>query len=360
MLSWVALNMVEGLKPIHRASLIRAFSTAENVFRQTEMDLMAASELRPDLAERITHFDLRSAEKELTAAERANIQIIPLDDDEYPQLLKTIPDPPLVLYVRGRLLKEEITVALVGSRKATPYGLNASHSLARDLAAAGITVVSGLARGIDAGAHNATMEAGGRTVAVLGSGVDVIYPSEHKMLANKIAQNGAVVSEFPLGTAPNRDHFPVRNRIISGLSRLVIVVEASDKSGSLITARMAAEQGREVMAVPGTIFNEQSRGCNSLIKDGAALVRNAEDVIAELPQQIAERLLAREEISREDHLTEIEKNIIGLLSFDQPSHVDQIAQRSGIKSQELLGTLVNLELKNYITQIPGKNFLRIK
>jgi DNA processing protein len=360
MISWLALNMVEGLKSVHRASLVRCFGTAENVFQQTEMDLMAASEIRSDLAERIVRFDFRIAEKEMAAAKRAGIQLIPMDAEEYPELLRSIPDPPVLLYVLGSLLKEEITVALVGSRKATPYGLNATHLLSRDLAAAGITIVSGLARGIDARAHSATLEAGGRTVAVLGSGVDVIYPAEHKMLAKKISETGAVISEFPLGTAPNRDNFPVRNRIISGLSRLVIVVEASDKSGSLITARMAAEQGREVLAVPGSIFNEQSRGCNSLIKDGAALIRNAEDVIAELPREIAARLVAQEKTSREEHLTEIEKNIIRLLSFDQPSHVDQIAQRSGIKSQDLLGTLVNLELKNYITQIPGKNFLRIR
>jgi DNA processing protein len=235
-----------------------------------------------------------------------------------------------------------------------------THSLARDLAAAGVTIVSGLARGVDARAHNATLEAGGKTIAVLGSGLDVIYPSEHKMLAEKICQSGALISEFPLGTPPNRDNFPVRNRIISGMSHVVVVVEASDKSGSLITARMAAEQGREVMAVPGSIFNEQSRGCHALIKDGAALVRSWEDVVAELPRSISNRITTPTDESRGEHLTESEKNIIALLSFEQPSHVDQIAERSGIRSQDLLGTLVNLELKNYITQVPGKNFLRIK
>jgi DNA processing protein len=360
MISWVALNMVEGLKSIHRASLIRSFGSAENVFRQTEMDLMTVPEIKGELAHRIAHFEQRAAEREIACAERSGIEILTQVDDRYPELLKTIPDPPVVLYVRGDLPKDHIPVALVGSRKATPYGLNVTHSLARDLAAAGVTIVSGLARGVDARAHHATLEAGGRTIAVLGSGIDVIYPSEHRTLAEKISGSGALISEFPLGTAPNRDNFPVRNRIISGLSHLVVVIEASDKSGSLITARMAAEQGREVMAVPGSIFNEQSRGCNALIKDGAALARNWEDVIAELPHQIAAGLLTGAGPSREEHLTEDEKNIIALLSFEQPSHVDQIAQKSGIKSQDLLGTLVNLELKNYITQTPGKNFLRIK
>ncbi|MGH9858157.1 MAG: DNA-processing protein DprA, partial [Acidobacteriota bacterium] len=264
------------------------------------------------------------------------------------------------LYVKGELRNDEVPVALVGSRKATPYGLNVTHTLARDLGKLGITIVSGLARGVDARAHHAALESGTRTIAVLGSGVDVIYPAEHKMLAQKIAGNGALVSEFPLGTAPNRDHFPVRNRIISGLSHVVIVVEASDKSGSLITARMAAEQGREVLAVPGNIFNEQSRGCHALIKDGASLVRNWQDVIAELPQSLSNAFLKKEQKTEGDHLTDDEKSIIALLSFEEPSHVDQLAERARIKPQELFGLLVNLELKNYITQIPGKNFLRIK
>jgi DNA processing protein len=360
MLSWIALNMVEGLKSIHRAALIRAFGSAENVFRQTEMDLLSVPEMKTEFAHRILHFDFQNAEKEVALAKRSGFALLTLEQDSYPEMLRTIPDPPLVLYVRGELSSDQIPVALVGSRKATPYGLNVTNALARDLAKAGITIVSGLARGVDAKAHNATLEAEGKTIAVLGSGLDVIYPSEHRMLAEKISKSGAVISEFPLGTPPNRDNFPVRNRIISGMSHLVVVVEASDKSGSLITARMASEQGREVMAVPGSIFNEQSLGCNALIKDGAGLVRSWEDVVAELPLSVANRVSSQQSESRADHLTESEKNIIALLSFEQPSHVDQIAERSGVRSQDLLGTLVNLELKNYITQIPGKNFLRIK
>jgi DNA processing protein len=360
MLAWIALNMVEGLKSIHRAALARTFDTADAIFRQSEMELVAAAEMRPEIAHRIVHFDFRVAEKEVANARRAGIQIVTLADDHYPALLKTIPDPPVVLYVRGTLTNNEVPIALVGSRKATPYGLNVTHSLSRDLAKLGITIVSGLARGVDARAHHGALESGGRTIAVLGSGVDVIYPSEHKMLAQKIADAAALVSEFPLGTAPNRDHFPVRNRIISGLSHVVVVIEASDKSGSLITARMAAEQGREVLAVPGSIFNEQSRGCHALIKDGAALVRNWQDVIAELPQNLSNAFLEKQQKTEADHLTEDEKSIIALLSFEQPSHVDQLAERAGIKPQVLFGLLVNLELKNYITQIPGKNFLRIK
>lgn len=360
MISWVALNMVEGLKSIHRASLIKTFESAENVFRQTEMELMAAAQIKPEVAQRISHFDLREADREIAVARRMGIMLVTFEEEEYPELLKTIPDPPLVLYVRGQLVEKDVPVALVGSRKATPYGLNVTQALARDLAKIGVTIVSGLARGVDARAHHAALESGGRTIAVLGSGLDVIYPSEHKMLAEKISRTGALVSEFPLGTPPNRDNFPVRNRIISGLSHLVVVVEASDKSGSLITARMASEQGREVLAVPGSIFNEQSRGCHALIKDGASLVRNWQDVIAELPNRLSNAFLKEKEESEPEHLTEMEKSIIALLSFEQPSHVDQLAEKTGIHSKDLLGTLVNLELKNYITQIPGKNFLRIK
>ncbi len=359
MISWIALNMVEGLKPVHRAALIREFGTAKNVFRQTEMDLSSLPEIKPDIAGRVVRFDMNLAQKEIDTANDQSIRLVSIEDEDYPHLLRAIPDPPLVLYFRGEFKVNDIPVALVGSRKATPYGLNVTGSLARDLGKAGVTIVSGLARGVDARAHEGALEAGTRTIAVLGSGLNTIYPAEHKFLADRISRQGAVISEFPLGTPPNRDNFPVRNRIISGLSYLVVVVEASDKSGSLITARMASEQGRDVMAVPGSIFNELSRGCHALIKDGAGLVRTWEDVIAELPETISLALNSRVETT-EESLSEMEKSIVALLSFEQPRHVDQIASNSGVPFQELMGALVNLELKNYITQIPGKNFLRTK
>jgi DNA processing protein len=359
MISWIALNMVEGLKPVHRGALLNAFGTAEKVFRAGELDLARVPEMKPELAYRISHYDLRSAEEEFAKSERFGFQIICLEDERYPELLKMIPDPPLVLYLQGNLMRDEVTVALVGSRKATPYGLNATSTLARDLGSAGVTIVSGLARGVDARAHNSALQAGARTIAVLGSGLDVIYPSEHRTLAQKIAGQGAVLSEFPLGTPPNRENFPIRNRIISGLCHAVVVVEASNKSGSLITARMAAEQGREVLAVPGSIFNESSKGCNALIRDGAALVRDWKDVAAELPEEVSSRLRKTEEPSPQE-LSETEQKVVGLLSFDQPKHVDQLAHLVGMKTQDLLGALVSLELKNYITQMPGKHFLRLK
>lgn len=358
MISWLALNMVDGLKPVHRAALLKQFGTAEAVLRAGEMELTQADGIKPELAYRVSHFVMQSAEQEMETAGRMGIDIVCLDDDNYPALLKSIPDPPLVLYVRGQLPREEPAVALVGSRKATPYGLNVTQFLSQDLARAGITVVSGLARGVDARAHNACLQAGGRTVAVLGSGMDVIYPAEHKSLALRIAESGAVVSEFPLGTQPNRENFPIRNRIISGLSGAVVVVEASDRSGSLITARMAAEQGREVLAVPGSIFSESSKGCHALIRDGAALAQSWKDVAAVLPQSMVSQLKSDDE--KPPDLTEQEKSIIDLLSFEQPKHVDLLSGQSGMKSQDLLPLLVSLELKNYVLQMPGKNFIRAK
>jgi len=356
------LNLVEGLKPVHRAALLKEFGTADSIFQRSEMDLSSVPEIKPEFAYRIAHFDMHRAEAEVRRAVDLGFRIRSLHDPQYPALLKSIPDPPPVLYISGSLETEEPGVALVGSRKATAYGLNVTQFLAKDLSAAGITIVSGLARGIDARAHQAAIQTKGRTLAVLGSGLDVIYPAEHKVLARKIADHGAVISEFPLGTPPNRENFPIRNRIISGLSYAVVVVEASSKSGSLITARMASEQGRDVMAVPGSILSELSQGCNALIKDGAVIVRDWKDIILQLPEEISSRLLINKKVADvpEQDLTELEKSIIRLLTFDQPKHVDELAGEMETRAQDLLGALVSLELKNYITQMPGKHFIRVK
>jgi DNA processing protein len=360
MIHWVALNMVEGLRPIHRASLLKVFGSPEAVFAAGEMELAAVPGIKAELAYQVTHFPVVEAENELKRAKAAGLTVICQTDPQYPQLLARIPDPPLVLYIQGALRSDELVVALVGSRKATPYGLNVAQAFAHGLAQAGLTIASGMARGVDARVHSSALAAGGRTIAVLGSGIDVIYPAEHGLMARKIAAQGALVSEFPLQTPPHRENFPVRNRIISGLSYGVIVIEASAKSGSLITARMAIEQGREVMAVPGNIFNEASQGCHALLKDGAALVQNWKDVVEQLPEEAAQKI-AREEGPPESlDLTSIEKNVMDLLSFEQPRHIDQLSHLAGIKSQELLGVLVNLELKNYISQMPGKQFIRLK
>jgi DNA processing protein len=362
MLPWLALNMVEGLRSPQRANLLRLFGNPENIFRSSEMEIRAVSDIKPDVIYRILHFDMREAAKEFKMAEHAGITILCQESDSYPTMLRTIPDPPVVLYVKGELRAEDLCIALVGSRKATTYGLNVTQSLARDLSKAGFTVVSGLARGVDARAHSVVLQEGGRTVAVLGSGIDVIYPSEHRSLADRIAKSGALVSEFPMGTPPNRENFPVRNRIISGLSLAVVVVEASKKSGSLITARMAMEQGRDVLAVPGNVFNESSQGCHALIRDGAGLAESWKDVIAQLPDEVTKRLILPEQNdgASSENLTETEKTIIALLSFEQPKHIDQLAGIAGMRPQDLLGALVSLELKSFVSQIPGKQFIRLK
>ena len=362
MLPWLALNMVEGLRSPQRSSLLQEFGTPENVFRSSEIELRAVSDLKPDVIYRILHFDMREAEKEFKMAQHAGITILWQESDSYPTLLKTIPDPPVVLYVKGELRAEDPSVALVGSRKATTYGLNVAQSLARDLSKAGLTIVSGLARGVDARAHSVVIQEQGRTIGVLGSGIDVIYPSEHRSLADRIAKSGALISEFPMGTPPNRENFPVRNRIISGLSEAVVVIEASRKSGSLITARMATEQGRDVLAVPGNIFSESSQGCHALIKDGAGLVESWTDVIRVLPEKITEKLILpdQDDEASSENLTEMEKAIIALLSFEQPKHIDQLAGVAGMRPQDILGTLVSLELKSLISQVPGKQFIRLK
>ncbi|HEY7161599.1 MAG TPA: DNA-processing protein DprA [Acidobacteriota bacterium] len=362
MLPWLALNMVEGLRSPQRSSLLQELGTPENIFRSSEIELRAVSDLKPDVIYRILHFDMREAEKESRMAQRAGITILWRESDSFPTLLKTIPDPPVVLYVKGELRAEDPSVALVGSRKATTYGLNVAQSLARDLSKAGLTIVSGLARGVDARAHSVVIQEQGRTIGVLGSGIDVIYPSEHRSLADRIAKSGALISEFPMGTPPNRENFPVRNRIISGLSLAIVVIEASRKSGSLITARMASEQGRDVLAVPGNVFNESSQGCHALIRDGAGLVESWTDVIRVLPERITEKLILpdqNDQVSSEN-LTEMEKTIIALLSFEQPKHIDQLAGVAGMRPQDILGTLVSLELKSLISQVPGKQFIRLK
>lgn len=360
MLEWIALNMVEGLKPVHRAALLREYSSPEGVFKAGEMELASVPGIKPELAYAVSRFSMRAAEEEIKKAKKQGVELYWLGADSYPALLRTIPDPPLVLYCKGELGPDEMAIAFVGSRKASTYGLNVTQVLVNDLAQAGFTIVSGLARGVDARAHNSALEAGARTVAVLGSGVDIIYPSEHATLAQRIARQGAVVAEFPLSTPPHRENFPVRNRIISGLSYGVVVVEASEKSGSLITARMAGEQGREVMAVPGSIFQESSRGCHALLKDGAALIQNWKDVVQQLPKDISEKVVIPESKELVEDLTTAEKNVMDLLSFEQPKNVDQIAQISGMKAQELLGVLVTLELKNRVSQMPGKQFIRLK
>ena len=317
---------------------------------------------RPQIAARLGAPGLLDrAEKEFDRSKEKGYSLLTLGDAEYPSFLREIFDPPAVLYCAGRTdILERPAVALVGSRRPTPYGRNVAERLARDLSGRGIVVVSGLAVGIDAAGHQGALD-GGQTVAVLGSGLDVPYPRANRRLFERITEEGAVISEFPLGTDPLAANFPRRNRIISGLSRALIVVEAAEKSGSLISAGFALEQGREVMAVPGNITSEVSRGTNGLIKAGAKLVETWKDVAEELPAPVREALLSREEDRQQAPLPLLssgEAAVRRLLSPESPVHVDELLERTELSISELLTILLSLEIKGVAAQLPGKRYLR--
>ena len=305
-----------------------------------------------------------------TAREDGSTRVLTRADAEYPSRLAEIPDAPATLHVRGRLLDEDaLAVAIVGSRRATTYGLEVAETLAADLAARGVTIVSGLARGIDSAAHRGALRVGGRTLSVLGSGVDVIYPPENRRLAVEIAERGALLSQFAPGTPPFPQNFPIRNQVIAAMSLAVVVVEAAERSGSLITAGLAAELGREVLAVPGRITAPESRGANRLIQDGAHLAMGWEDVVAVLPERwkacvaetaaigaagdaaVAGRGAAEGEPSGY-------KNILALLGED-PVDIDHVIERSGLGAGRVSAALLDLELEGRVRQIEGKRFVRV-
>jgi DNA processing protein len=291
-------------------------------------------------------------------------------DAEYPALLLAVPTAPATLHVRGALLEgDALAVAVVGSRRATPYGLEVAETLAADLAARGVTIVSGLARGIDTAAHRGAVRVGGRTIAVLGSGVDVVYPTENARLAEEIVARGALVSQFAPGTPPLPHHFPTRNAVIAGLSLAVVVVEAAERSGSLITARLAAELGREVLATPGRVTAPESRGANRLIQDGAALALGWEDVVAALPERWKACVDTRERIeatgargaaatSGEGRPSAATRRVLSLLGED-PLEIDHVIERSGLGAGPVSAALLDLELEGRVRQIEGKRFVRV-
>ncbi len=366
-LNFLQLASVEGLgcRGAHR--LLDVFETPEAVFSASLNALLEAG-LTELVARSLLTPKLRAqAEGLLAKCQQSGVQIVTCWEEVYPRLLREIYDPPLVLFVKGDPVTLGLpSVALVGSRRATPYGINAAERLSRDLAQRGLIVCSGLARGIDSAAHRGALEANGRTIAVLGSGVDRIYPRENTKLAQQIEQNGCVISEFPLGTSPSPQNFPVRNRIISGLSLGTCLVEAAEFSGSLITARMALEQNREVFAVPGNITSKNSFGPNLWIKQGAKLVQDWKDIVEELPAPIKLQVLSLSPQGCEATqpslfsgvLTEPEKSVLELLRVDESIHVDSLLEETRMSSPELLSVLLDLELKGTIKQLPGKNFLR--
>ncbi|MDT7542491.1 MAG: processing protein [Acidobacteriota bacterium] len=375
MKEWIALNMTPGVGPRAAAKLLERFGSAEGVFAALRVELERLR-LKPEAVESIVLRDRHEeAARELERVRELGADVLVLDDGTYPQLLREIADPPLTLYVRGEwpACFDSPCVAIVGSRRCSTYGQNVATMLARDLASRGVCIVSGLARGIDAAAHRGALEAGGRTVAVLGTGVDEVYPRDHHKLADEIlAKSGALVSQFPLGTPPIPENFPYRNRIISGLSLGVVLVEAAENSGSLITARLAMEQNREVFAVPGNVTSRNSFGTNYLIKGaGAKLVQQWQDVCAELPPEIAARLLPPEPKKRrgkDDNassspivpadLTDDERAVLGLIKTDEPAHIDALAEESKLSLPTLTSALLGLEMREFIRQLPGRCFVK--
>ncbi|MBX7172319.1 MAG: DNA-processing protein DprA [Pyrinomonadaceae bacterium] len=371
MRDWISLNMTPFVGPRASAKLLQRFGSAENVFHATRSELESLR-LRAEAIDSIQNKEFHDkAEAELEQVKALGGDVLILDDGSYPFLLREISDPPITLYVRGnwQACFDAPCVGVVGSRKCSTYGENASQMLSRDLAKEGICIVSGLARGIDSAAHRGTIEAGGKTIAVLGTGLDNIYPKENARLVEEILESGgAIVTQFPLGTPPLRENFPYRNRVISGLSLGVLVVEASEKSGSLITARLATEQNREVFAVPGNITSKNSFGTNYLIKSGAKLVQQWQDVVNELPTDISSEILPpkikktveekpQAELLPAD-LTEQELKIWKLLSTDEPTHVDDLVEKTGYPVGDLLMSLLGLEMRELIREVTAKRYAR--
>src|SRR5918994_4687005 len=375
MRDWVALNMTPGIGPRAAAKLLERFGSAEAVYSATRAELEKLR-LLPEAVDSIIARDLFvRAEAEIENVRRLGADVLILFDGGYPALLREIYDPPITIYVKGawEACLDQPCVAVVGSRRCSTYGQNAALMLARDLAQRGVTVVSGFARGIDAAAHRGALEGGGRTVAVLGTGLDQIYPRDHAKLAAEIlAKGGALVTQFPLKTPPVSENFPYRNRIISGLSLGVLVVEASELSGSLITARLALEQNREVWAVPGNITSRNSFGTNFLIKGaGAKLIQQWPDVASDLPPDIAAELLPppfgeqKKETSMADRLSFVpeglspaETSIFKLLTPDSPAHVDWLFDQSKLPISELTAVLLSLEIRELVRALPGRCFVR--
>ncbi len=306
--------------------------------------------------------DTELARAHLHTAENAGARLITYWDAEYPDILKSIYDPPLYLFIRGELQpRDEAAIAVVGTRATSAYGKVVTKTIAGELAAVGATIVSGMALGIDGEAHKAALEAGGRTIAVLGSGIDVIYPETHKSLMEQIIANGAVLTEFPPGTRPARENFPRRNRIISGLSRGTLIVEAPLKSGALLTAAQALDQNREVFAVPGLITSHNSKGTNRLIKNGqAALVESAEDILKILGWHRASKEKSKDAKSSPTPDLSQEEKLIWVHLSAEPVYIDELARKMEVATHDLLGQLLGMELRGIIRQLPGKHFVRDK
>jgi len=356
--SCLALRRVKGLGCLGFKKLVERFADAEKIFSAPRGELEQVEDLRPEAIDGIVQFhDWQEVANEIALARDAGITLVAYSDARYPARLRAIADPPPVLYLKGELIEaDDRAVAIVGSRSASDYGRRVARDLARGLAGVGLTVVSGMARGIDGAAHEAALNAGGRTVAVLGSGVERAYPPEHDKLHARIAGAGAVLSELPIGTRPLAFNFPARNRLISGLALGVVVVEATEKSGSLITASMAVEQGREVFAVPGQVGSSRSRGAHRLIRQGAKLIEDVDHILEEIAPQLARGGAARSSAPTLPPGAGAETQKIFALLQEGALQVDEAIEKSGIGAPRVLQILLELELQGYVTQLAGKKY----
>jgi DNA processing protein len=360
LLPWLVLKSVPGVGSLLFKRLIDRFESPERVLSASPEALSRVEGVSGRLARSIARFRPGDgAKRELGLALEKGCRIVPLTDENYPPLLKEISDPPPFLYVRGKLPVTRRSISIVGSRHATDYGIQMTRRLCRDLAGLGWNVVSGMALGIDTAAHQGALAGGGPTVAVLGSGLERIYPRKNESLFHQISKSGAVISELPLHSDPDPHHFPARNRIISGMSLGTVVVEAARQSGSLITARLAAEQNREVFAVPGSVQSFKSSGTHLLIKQGAKLVEQTRDILEELSPILGEPAPVSNTADREDkRLTDLppeERRIVDVLDA-YPVHIDDLARQVELPAHAISSILLSLELKGIVQQLPGKQF----
>ena len=367
-LGWLALALTPGLGARMAGKLLRELGSPQAIFRASLTEL-EGHHLPAAVAQAIhSRRPLSDAARELAAAQAAGVKLLSWDEPEYPARLREIYDPPPLLYVLGNIgLLNRHLISVVGARRPTPYGNQMAERLGRDLADRGLVVASGLARGIDSSAHKGALSsARGATIGILGCGIDVVYPKENKKIFAEMQQRGAIISEFPMGTFAAPQNFPIRNRIIAGIGLGVVVVEGAQYSGSLITARLAMEFGREVFGVPGNATQPTSFGPNQLIKQGAKLVTGWEDIVEELPTPVRAELMPVESASPEERAALLdeafvpsERTLYELLSVDQARHIDEIMEVSGLTSSDVLATLFDLELKGVVRQLPGKQFLKV-
>ena len=354
---WVGWNLVKGVGAVRFKQLLDFFGSAELAWNAPGSALLSAG-MPQKVIDR--HYQIKNQvdlDRIMDRISANAIRVVTWDEDEYPRRLKEINQSPPVLFIKGSInVEDDWAVAVVGTRRVTPYGRQVADELGRFLAQNGVTVISGLARGVDAIAHHAALEAGGRTIAVLGSGVDVIYPPEHRKLATEIIQQGALVSDYPVGTQPDGVNFPPRNRIISGLSLATVVVEAGEKSGALITAEFAVDQGKDVFAVPGSILNAQSEGTNRLIEQGARPLLKFGEILETLQlEQIPEKQLTR----KLNPMTSLEQTLFSQLTSD-PTHIDQLCEKTGLSITDVSATLTMMELKGLVSQVGGMNYIAMR